>query len=534
MKNLKEELSFIESSISSIIDKAFSLELSHKNIIDSVHPEFSRSAGNLVHYLALRTFDLKKIQNRINDSGLLGFSNIEDHVLDYLESILSIISSLNGKTRDFRGIKSISADKGRKILKKNTRVLFGKKPEKRNTRIMVTIPSFASDDYDFIKALVKTGMNCARINCAFDNSEIWKKMIDNIKKAEAELGKKCRIMMDLAGPKIRTGIIESFGKKVLLDTKGGSLPAAKAFGKNKKNKMPRNFIFLKEEDSLFLSKEKLPGEDAVYGADNEIIYPARVSCTCPEILDSLKPGENVFFDDGKIEGLVERICSDGVFIKITAAKKGGSKLKQDKGINFPSAEYNISGLTEKDINDLDFIAKHADAVNLSFVNREQDIDMLIKELEKRNSDTGIILKIETKEGFCRLPKLLLTAMKRYPAGVMIARGDLAVEAGWKNFAAAQEEIIRTCFAAHVPVIWATQVLENLAKKGVPTRSEITDAARGHRCECVMLNKGPYILKAVKMLDRILRRMEIFQNKQDVLLPNMKECEYLNLSSRVFE
>ena len=96
---------------------------------------------------------------------------------------------------------------------------------------------------------------------------------------------------------------------------------------------------------------------------------------------------------------------------------------------------------------------------------------------------------------------------------MIARGDLAVECGYERLAEVQEEILWICEAAHLPVIWATQVLESLAKKGQPSRAEITDAAMGERAECVMLNKGPHIVAAVSALDDILRRMQDHQSKK---------------------
>ena len=541
MKKIEKKLSYIGENINKIIDKALSLESRYRSNLEEVHPRFGKSARNLVHYLALRTFDLDRIQSRITDSGLIGFGRIENHVMSGLDSIRKITSFLNEDTEGRKSLKGITAVKGRKILKKNTRVLFGRKPEKRNTRIMVTIPSSASEDYEFIKDLIRTGMNCARINCAHDNADIWKKMIDNIKKAETELGRKCTVMMDLAGPKIRTGVIKSprgEGKSYQTgnESSGDSdmdlendlvLPGSSL-------KPPRDFIRLSEGDSLRIMREAVPGRDASLDKEGNVLSPACVSCTLPEILDHVKQGDAVFFDDGKIEGVIESTDSEGAVVGITSVKGSSAKLRQDKGINFPTTGYVFSGFTGKDSQDIAFIAEHADAVNLSFVNRPSDVEALIEELEKRDSETGIILKIETREGFCSLPELLLTAMKRYPVGVMIARGDLAVEAGWKSFAAVQEEIIRTCAAAHIPVIWATQVLENLAKKGIPTRSEITDAAMGHRCECVMLNKGPYILKAVKMLDRILRRMENFQNKQDILLPGISECEDLRLSERVFE
>jgi pyruvate kinase len=133
------------------------------------------------------------------------------------------------------------------------------------------------------------------------------------------------------------------------------------------------------------------------------------------------------------------------------------------------------------------------------------------------SDLGIVLKIETIQGFQNLPELMLAAMAGECAGVMIARGDLAVECGYERLAEVQEEILWCAEAAHMPVIWATQVLETLAKSGVPSRAEISDAALGVRAECVMLNKGPYIGDAIHMLDDILHRMGEHQAKKRPLL-----------------
>jgi pyruvate kinase len=108
-------------------------------------------------------------------------------------------------------------------------------------------------------------------------------------------------------------------------------------------------------------------------------------------------------------------------------------------------------------------------------------------------------------------------MRSHAAGVMIARGDLAIECGYERLAEVQEEILWLCEAAHIPAIWATQVLETLAKSGMPSRAEITDAAMGERAECVMLNKGPHIVEAVQVLDNILQRMEAHQSKKSPLL-----------------
>jgi pyruvate kinase len=132
-------------------------------------------------------------------------------------------------------------------------------------------------------------------------------------------------------------------------------------------------------------------------------------------------------------------------------------------------------------------------------------------------DLGIVLKIETRRAFESLPELLFSAMASKASGIMIARGDLAVECGYERLAEVQEEILWAAEAAHMPVIWATQVLETLAKTGLPSRAEITDAAMGERAECVMLNKGPHITEAMRTLDDILRRMQAHQAKKRSLL-----------------
>jgi len=164
------------------------------------------------------------------------------------------------------------------------------------------------------------------------------------------------------------------------------------------------------------------------------------------------------------------------------------------------------------------VAANADMVGLSFVQNVSDVASLRERLvEFGGENLGVVFKIETRRAFEMLPDLLLAAMRSQSFGVMIARGDLAVECGYERLAEVQEEILWLCEAAHVPVIWATQVLETLAKSGMPSRAEITDAAMGERAECVMLNKGPYIVDAIRVLDNILQRMQAHQSKKRSML-----------------
>ena len=182
----------------------------------------------------------------------------------------------------------------------------------------------------------------------------------------------------------------------------------------------------------------------------------------------------------------------------------------------------VGAMTRRDILDLGVVARHADIVGLSFVRSAEDVTRLQSRLALLGGRRlGIMLKVETRRAFELLPELILAAMSSPAIGIMIARGDLAVETGYERLAEVQEEILWICEAAHVPVVWATQVLENLAKMGQPSRAEITDAAMSVRAECVMLNKGPHIVEAVDLLDRILRRMSAHQHKKRAMMRRLR-------------
>jgi pyruvate kinase len=285
-------------------------------------------------------------------------------------------------------------------------------------------------------------------------------------------------------------------------------------------------LLLKNGDILRIIKEQIPGKPAQYGEDMEILSDAFISCTSEEIFADVHDGERILFDDGKIVGIIKAVTESEIQVEIQHAKATGSRLKADKGINLPETNLKVKGLTMKDKEDLKFVVEHADIVNFSFVNSANDVKDLLVELEKLGAKDmlGIILKIETQSAFNNLTDILLEGMKNYPLGVMVARGDLAIECGWENMARIQKEILNLCNAAYVPTVWATQVLENLAKKGIPSRSEITDAASSLNADCVMLNKGPFILRAVNLLDYILSSMNQYQDKNEITYPVMQEAD----------
>jgi pyruvate kinase len=267
-----------------------------------------------------------------------------------------------------------------------------------------------------------------------------------------------------------------------------------------------------------LTPEHILGRPAICDADGKIVVPAQIGVTLEQIFADVQPGEPIWFDDGRIGGLIEAVEPQRVIARITQARPGGEKLRAGKGINLPETNLGLGSLTAKDLDDLRFVVEHADLVGYSFVRRAEDVQALQAQLAALGgAHLGIILKIETRRAFEELPRLLLACMQTGTFGVMIARGDLAIECGYERMAEVQEEILWIAEAAHAPVIWATQVLESLAKTGVPSRAEVTDAAMAERAECVMLNKGPFIRQAVRTLDNILQRMEAHQAKKRAML-----------------
>ncbi len=274
------------------------------------------------------------------------------------------------------------------------------------------------------------------------------------------------------------------------------------------------WIALSAGDILHLTRDCTPAP-----VDDD--QPACIGCTLPEVFETAEVGDRILFDDGKLGGRVVGIAAERLDVRIDRPAHGTAKLRAGRGINVPDTDLPISALTDKDIADLATVSELADLVQFSFVREPADVIRLFDELRRLGDDRlGVVLKIETLEAFERLPQLILAAMRRRRVGVMIARGDLAVEAGYERMAELQEETLWVCEAAHLPVIWATQVLEQLAKTGLPSRAEISDAAMAERAECVMLNKGPYITDAVVMLDDILGRMAGHGYKKNALLRNL--------------
>jgi pyruvate kinase len=608
---LIEELTAIRSDMVRL-EHHFKHELSLEQSI------YHRSARNLLHYVALRRHDVRSLQQKLATLGLSSLGRSEAHVMASIDNVLNLLHQLAPQSfTPPAEHAAVSFAEGKELLDAHTAVLFGKSSSRRIVRIMVTVPTQAADDYGLVRDLVDAGMDCMRINCAHDSRAEWERMATNLRRAERETGRKCRIVMDLAGPKLRTGALEPGPRVIKFRPRRNSLgqvtaPArvglfpkddgepspsqadallpvppdwlaklqledevefSDARGASRKLKVTeksgagfwtesRNTAYvtpgtelhlrrnhrsvgyvdaivgdlpgveqrltLKRGDTLMLTKNPVLGANASYDDDGKLIAPAHISCTLPEVFPNVRAGERVWFDDGKIGGCIRSVTDEHLEIEITQAAEAGGKLGADKGINLPDTAINLPALTGKDLEDLPFIIQHADAVEMSFVRSAKDVLRLHQEMERLGGgELGVILKIETRQAFEKLPNLMLAVMRHQSCGIMIARGDLAVECGYERLAEVQEELLWFCEAAHMPVIWATQVLENQAKTGYPSRAEVTDAAMGERAECVMLNKGPHVVDAVRTLDDILRRMQDHQVKKTAMMRQLHVYPKLN-------
>jgi pyruvate kinase len=438
---------------------------------------YRESAENLAAYLALRRHDLRALQIDLMPLGLSSLGRCESRVLPSLDAVSAALLRIAlGKTE--AAFPSREAFfRGTALLERETRAVFGPAAGARTVRIMVTLGDRAAEDAELVHDLIARGTDVVRINAAHDDETAWRSIAALVQRANERLGRRCRVCLDLVGPRARTGA-----------TVGSAADARVHVG-----------------DTLWLvgQREMRPDGDE----------PA-VICTLPEALAQVRPGEVVTIDEGSLETVVRAVEDRAVRLEVVRAPAKGVALKPSKGLNFPATELRISPLTRRDLAALDVAAEIADIVGYSFVQRPDDIVRLDEELSARTTRAiALVLKVETATAVRNLPELIVEAAGRRPGAVMIARGDLAVEIGYSRLAEIQEEVLWLCEAAHVPVIWATHVLDTFVKKGVHSRGEMTDAAMAERAECVMLNRGDFVAEAVSLLDDVLSRMESHQAKK---------------------
>ena len=465
---MKYALSQLRADVERIYQGQKAAVVNFGGVIARVHPKQKHSITNLIHYLALRRENLRPIQNELHDAGLSSLASAESHILRQVQAVLKRLGTKIPKEEISPG----DAASGLHQIRQRAFALFGSKEDPKIPHLMVTFETEMANNYAAVKALLKAGMNVARINSAHDGPKHWKRMISNVHRASKATGIPCKIYLDLAGPKIRTMLLGKGRKK-------GSL---KLF--------EQSLFYLAELYATFDEKECVVG------------------CTLPGVVKDLRIGDRVLFDDGLFEAVVENPGDQMATLRMTRISAAKPRLKPEKGINFPDTALTVRCLTDYDKSVIPFAKQYADILGFSVVRSAVDVAELQDLLRKDGSKTiPIVIKIETFEAVQNLPMLLLQGMAEPVFGVMIARGDLAVEIGFERLSEVQEEILWLCEAAHVPVIWATQVLETLNKSGIATRSEVSDAVHAVQAECVMLNKGKFLLTVLATLQDILRRSE---------------------------
>jgi pyruvate kinase len=418
------------------------LEAGYRARTAEVHHAYRRSASNLLHYLAMRKRDLRSLQQSLAALGLSSLGRSESHVLASVQAVLEVLHQLAGRQRQSPATvePEVSFAEGKALLDTHTESLLGPPPAGRDVHIMVTMPSEAAGHCGLVRELLADGMHCMRINCAYDDTAAWAEMIGNLRRAEQEVGTRCRILMDLAGPKLRTGPIEpgpqvirwrprrdSFGNVTrpariwltstdnpqpppapadaclpvaggwlarlqagaiikFFDARGsarsmqvmeavgaswwaessqtayihtglplysspsaGSPSAAKLVDQTSVGEIPARSqaIALRQGDTLLLTRQEVPGRPAAYDDQGHVLSPARIGITLPEIFPDLRVGEAIWFDDGKIGGMIQSVAEERIEVAITHARPAGEKLAAGKGINLPDSQLRLPALTAK-------------------------------------------------------------------------------------------------------------------------------------------------------------------------------------------
>jgi pyruvate kinase len=294
------------------------------------------------------------------------------------------------------------------------------------TKIIATVGP-ACSSYEKLLALVEEGVNVFRLNFSHGTHEQHHEVIQHIRRINADFPFNIAILADLQGPKLRVGELQNNG-----------------------------FMLNKGDEFYFTSEKSIGTPESIY-----ISYP--------DFYRDVRIGEKILLDDGKIEVLVIEVTSDNrVKVKVTTP----GFLSSKKGVNLPDTEISLPSLSEKDLDDLDFIiSEKIDWVALSFVRKPEDVIALRELLKQKGSPAKIISKIEKPEALSQLREIILAS-----DAVMVARGDLGVELPLQQIPMIQKKIIRMCIHRAKPVIIATQMMESMIDRTRPNRSEITDVA----------------------------------------------------------
>lgn len=342
---------------------------------------------------------------------------------------------------------------------------------RKKTKIVATIGP-ASESEEILTKMMEAGLDVLRFNFSHGDLAEHEERAKRARAIALKLGKPIAVLQDLGGPKIRLGEFTAG----TIDLKAG-------------------------QDFTLTTREVLGDENIV-------------SVNYPPLPKEVEAGMVIFLDDGKKKLIVEKIEDEDVKCRVEV----GGPIKGRRGVNIPDAHLSISSLTDKDRADLEFAFKNeADFVALSFVRRASDIKDLRQLLDARDKRIKIIAKIETKEAINNLDEIVAAA-----DGIMVARGDLAIEVPAEDVPIIQKDLIKRCNAVGKPVITATQMLESMINSPVPTRAEVNDVANAifDGTDAVMLSGettlGEYPVEVVQTMNRIAIRSEGHIEHADIL------------------
>ena len=353
------------------------------------------------------------------------------------------------------------------------------------TKIVATVGP-ACDTYEQLLDLVKAGVNVFRLNFSHGGHEDKAIIIEHIRNINSTQPYNIAILGDLQGPKLRVGEIEN------------------------------NSLLIAPGDILTFTNEKCVGN------------LERIYVSYPNLAGDVKIGNTIMIDDGKLEVVVSNIMKNGdVKVEVTL----GGILSSKKGINLPDTKISLPALTEKDLEDLEFIIEQKlDWVALSFVRNVKDIVILRSKLDEKKSKTKIIAKIEKPEAVANIRDIIVES-----DAIMIARGDLGVEMPVEKVPMIQKDIIRKCLHRAKPVIVATQMMESMIERTKPNRSEITDVANAvlEGADAVMLSgetaAGNHPSLVVQTMRRIIMEVEkeYRYNREEDLKPQPHSPSFLS-------
>jgi pyruvate kinase len=353
------------------------------------------------------------------------------------------------------------------------------------TKIVATVGP-ACDTYEKLLDLVKAGVNVFRLNFSHGSHEDKTRIIDHIRNINSTEPYNIAILGDLQGPKLRVGEIENNALPIVVG------------------------------DILTFTNEKLVGN------------LERIYVSYPNLAGDVKLGNKIMIDDGKLEVVVVDINKNGdVKVEVTL----GGILSSKKGINLPDTKVSLPALTEKDLEDLEFIIEQQlDWVALSFVRNVKDIVILRSKLDEKKSKTKIIAKIEKPEAVANIRDIIVES-----DAIMIARGDLGVEMPVEKVPMIQKDIIRKCLHRAKPVIVATQMMESMMERVKPNRSETTDVANAvlEGADAVMLSgetaAGNHPTLVVETMRKIIAEVEkeYRYNREEDLKPQAHSPSFIS-------